>query len=305
MAIQWFPGHMHKARKKISEAMPEVDLVIEVLDARLPYSSTNPLVDDLRSDKPCIKVLNKADLADPKQTQAWVAYFEKQHNTKALPLVAEERGQTKKLINLIKQLGTARSSKKLSIRVMIMGIPNVGKSTLINALTGRYVAKTGNEPAVTKSNQMFDLKNGLVLSDTPGILWPKFENITSGYRLAASGAVKDTAIEYTDVAHYALNYLLEYYPQALSTRFKFKSMPANAEDALKEIAQRRGCLRPGGIHDLHKAAELCLHELRSGKIGLITLETPEMVEQELAAIKEQEEARIAAAKEAAERDARN
>src|SRR5690554_89762 len=113
MAIQWFPGHMHKARKKISEAMPDVDLVIEVLDARLPYSSTNPLVDDLRSDKPCIKVLNKADLADPKQTQAWVAYFEKQHNTKALPLVAEERGQTKKLINLIKQLGTARSSKKL------------------------------------------------------------------------------------------------------------------------------------------------------------------------------------------------
>lgn len=294
MTIQWFPGHMNKARRKISEAMPEIDIVIEVLDARLPFSSTNPMVDDLRLDKPCIKVLNKADLADPKQTQAWVEYFDKQHNTKALPMVAELRGQTNRLISLIKQMGTARSSKKLTTRVMIMGIPNVGKSTLINALCGRSIAKTGNEPAVTKSNQMIDLKNGIVLSDTPGILWPKFENMASGYRLAASGAVKDTAIEYIDVAQYALAYLLEYYPQELNIRFKFKTMPTTAEDALKAIAQRRGCLKPGGILDLHKAAELCLHELRSGKIGLITLETPALVEQELAVIRELEAARLAA-----------
>lgn len=285
---------MHKARKKISEAMPEVDIVIEVLDARLPFSSTNPLVDQLRLDKPAIKVLNKADLADPKQTQAWVNHFEQQHNTKALPLVAEQRGQVKKLIALIKQLGKHRSDKKLSIRVMIMGIPNVGKSTLINSLSGRNIAKTGNEPAVTKSNQTIDLKNGIVLADTPGILWPKFENAASGYRLAASGAVKDTAIEYTDVAQYALGYLLEHYPQALSTRFKFKTMPNSAEETLAAIAQRRGCLKPGGILDLHKAAELSLHELRSGKIGLITLETPTLVAQELAAIQEQEEAKQAA-----------
>src|SRR5690606_32387638 len=200
MAIQWFPGHMNKARKKISEAMPDIDLVIEVLDARLPYSSMNPLVDELRRDKTCIKVLNKADLADPAMTDEWIRFFEQQHNTRALPMVAEDRNQVKKLINLAKQLGAARLEKKQSVRIMIMGIPNVGKSTLINALAGRYVAKTGNEPAVTKANQMIDLKNGIVLSDTPGILWPKFENEQSGYRLAASGAVKDTAMEYTDVA---------------------------------------------------------------------------------------------------------
>ena len=290
---------MNKARRKISEAMPEIDLVIEVLDARLPFSSTNPMVDELRRGKLCIKVLNKADLADPKQTQAWVKHFEQQQDTKALPMVAEDRNQTNKLITLIKQFGATRSSKNLSTRVMIMGIPNVGKSTLINALSGRNIAKTGNEPAVTKSNQMIDLKNGIVLSDTPGILWPKFENMASGYRLAASGAVKDTAIEYTDVAHYALAYLLEYYPQELSDRFKFKTLPTTAEEALKAIAQRRGCLKPGGILDTHKAAELCLHELRAGKIGLITLETPALVMKELAIIKEQEEARLAAELEAA------
>lgn len=284
MAIQWFPGHMNKARKKISEAMPDIDLVVEVLDARLPWSSTNPLVDELRRDKTCIKVLNKADLADPEVTKAWVEHFSQQLNTRAIPLVAEDRNQVKKLIALCKQLGTARLEKKQSVRIMIMGIPNVGKSTLINALAGRYIAKTGNEPAVTKANQMIDLKNGLVLSDTPGILWPKFENEHSGYRLAASGAVKDTAMEYVDVATYALGYLLQHYPQALAGRYRFKETPASAPEALTAIAAKRGCLKPGGVADLHKAAELCLHELRSGKIGRISLETPEVVSAELAEI---------------------
>ena len=291
MAIHWFPGHMNKARTKIAEAMPEIDLVVEVLDARLPFSSTNPLVDELRGDTPCIKILNKSDLADPKVTQQWVNYFGNQHNTQAMPLVAEDKKQVKKVIQLCKKLGSRRTEKKLAIRVMIMGIPNVGKSTLINALAGRQIARTGNEPAVTKANQMIDLKNGVVLSDTPGILWPKFENEKSGYRLAASGAVKDTAIEYTDVAHFALGYLLEAYQQPLMTRFKMKAPPENAEQALNTIAAKRGCLRPGGIADLHKASELCLHELRSGKIGLVSLETPDMVETELAEI---EAIRIAA-----------
>jgi len=284
MAIQWFPGHMNKARKKIAEAMPEIDLVIEVLDARLPFSSTNPMVDELRGDTPCIKILNKADLADPKVTQDWVSHFSQQHNTQAMPLVAEDKKQVKKVIQLCKKLGSKRSEKKLAIRVMIMGIPNVGKSTLINALAGRQIARTGNEPAVTKANQMIDLKNGVVLSDTPGILWPKFENALSGYRLAASGAVKDTAIEYTDVALFALDYLLQHYSEPLTTRFKMKAVPATAEEALNTIAAKRGCLRPGGIADLHKASELALHELRAGKIGLISLETPAMVIAELAAI---------------------
>lgn len=297
MAIQWFPGHMNKARKKISEAMPGIDLVVEVLDARLPWSSTNPLVDELRADKTCIKVLNKADLADPAVTRQWVDFFDSQMNTKALPLVAEDRNQVKKLITLCKQLGAARAEKKQAIRIMIMGIPNVGKSTLINALAGRYIAKTGNEPAVTKSNQMIDLKNGLVLSDTPGILWPKFENENSGYRLAASGAVKDTAMEYTDVATHALGYLLQHYPDALSARYKFKALPASASEALETVAAKRGCLKPGGIADLHKAAELTLHELRAGKIGKISLENPVLVEAEIAALEEERRLREEALKE--------
>ena len=146
------------------------------------------------------------------------------------------------------------------------------------------IAKTGNEPAVTKANQMIDLKNGLVLSDTPGILWPKFENEHSGYRLAASGAVKDTAMEYTEVATHALDYLLTHYPDQLSTRFKLKALPASANEALATIAAKRGCLKPGGVADLHKASELTLHELRAGKIGQITLEDPQTVETELAAL---------------------
>lgn len=287
MAIQWFPGHMNKARKKISEAMPEIDLVIEVLDARLPWSSMNPMVDELRGEKTCIKVLNKADLADPEVTRDWVSYFSQQQNTRAIPLVAEDRNQVKKLVALCKQLGQKRLEKKQAVRIMIMGIPNVGKSTLINALAGRYVAKTGNEPAVTKSNQMIDLKNGLVLSDTPGILWPKFENEQSGYRLAASGAVKDTAMEYEDVAPHTLSYLLQYYPQPLSQRFKLKELPPSGNEALLAIAAKRGCLKPGGIADLHKAAELCLHELRAGKIGRITLETPELIKAELEVLEAQ------------------
>ncbi|WP_370293595.1 ribosome biogenesis GTPase YlqF [Thalassolituus sp.] len=300
MAIQWFPGHMNKARKKISEAMPDIDLVIEVLDARLPFSSTNPMVDELRRDKPCIKVLNKADLADPATTRAWADHFNAQDNTTALPLVAEDRKQVKQLINMARKVGAARLEKNLVVRVMIMGIPNVGKSTLINALAGRYIARTGNEPAVTKANQMIDLKNGIVLSDTPGILWPKFENELSGYRLAASGAVKDTAIEYTDVAMFALGYLRTAYADELSARFKLKEMPETAEKLLNTIAAKRGCLRAGGIADLHKASELVLHEMRAGKIGRISLETPDMVAAELAEIE-----RLRLEAEAAEEESAN
>jgi len=301
MAINWFPGHMNKARKKISEAMPDIDLVIEVLDARLPFSSTNPLVNELRGDKPTIKVLNKADLADAATTNAWVSHFSEQAHTQALPLVAEDRKQVKQLIALAKKVGQGQLEKNRAVRVMIMGIPNVGKSTLINALAGRYIARTGNEPAVTKANQMIDLKNGIVLSDTPGILWPRFENELSGYRLAASGAVKDTAIEYTDVAMFALDYLRTAYEKELTTRFKLKDTPENAEQLLNTIAAKRGCLRAGGIVDLHKASEIVLHELRAGKIGRISMETPEMIQVESEEI-ERLKAEAAAAREAAAKE---
>ncbi|MFT7409562.1 MAG: ribosome biogenesis GTPase A [Oleispira sp.] len=277
MAINWFPGHMNRARNQIEEAMPDIDLVVEVLDSRLPYSSTNPLVDELRVGKPCIKVLNKADLSDPKTTQLWIAHFEKQENTHALALVAEDHKQSQKLIQLVKNIVDQSDDKKTNIRVMIMGIPNVGKSTLINSLAGRYIANTGDEPAVTKRQQMIDLKNGVVLSDTPGILWPKFENFHSGYRLATSGAIKNTAMEYEDVAMYALEYLAKAYPDALKARYKLDILPESGESLLEIVARKRGCIRSGGRVDLHKAGEIVLHDFRSGKIGLLSLETPEMM----------------------------
>jgi ribosome biogenesis GTPase A len=277
MAINWFPGHMNRARNQIEEAMPDIDLVVEVLDSRLPYSSTNPLVDELRVGKPCIKVLNKADLSDSKTTQLWINHFEKQENTHALALVAEDHKQSQKLIQLIKNIVNQSEDKKTNIRVMIMGIPNVGKSTLINSLAGRYIANTGDEPAVTKRQQMIDLKNGVVLSDTPGILWPKFENFHSGYRLATSGAIKNTAMEYEDVAMYALEYLAKAYPAALMDRYKLDVLPESGESLLEIVARKRGCIRSGGKVDLHKAGEIVLHDYRSGKIGLLSLETPEMM----------------------------
>lgn len=305
MAIQWFPGHMNKARKKISEAMPEIDLVLEVLDARLPYSSSNPLVDELRRDKPVIRLLNKADLADPEITKKWCDALGGNDDVRVIPLIAEDKRQIKQLTQLIRQTGATKLEKKRAVRVMIMGIPNVGKSTLINSLAGRQLAKTGNEPAVTKANQMIDLKNGIILSDTPGILWPKIGNPLSGYRLAASGAVRDTAMEYTDVAQFTLSFLLQHYPKALTERYKFKDMPETGVLALDEVGRRRGCLRPGGVIDTHKAAELVLHELRGGKIGRITLETPEMVAAEEAELQAEIEAARLAAEEEKSKERRN
>lgn len=293
MAINWFPGHMNKARNQIQEAMPDIDLVIEVLDSRLPYSSTNPLVDELREGKPCIKVLNKADLSDPKTTKLWIKHFEQQQNTHAIALVAEERKQSQKLIQLVKTIAKHRVEQKKAIRVMIMGIPNVGKSTLINALAGRYIANTGDEPAVTKRQQMIDLKNGVVLSDTPGILWPKFENFHSGYRLATSGAIKNTAMEYEDVAMYALEYFATAYPDALKARYKLTELADTGSQLLDIVARKRGCLRSGGKVDLHKAAEIVLHEFRSAKIGLLSLETPEMLAAEKIVIEQERLAKLA------------
>lgn len=181
---------------------------------------------------------------------------------------------------------------------MIMGIPNVGKSTIINTLAGRTIAKTGNEPAVTKAQQRINLGNGIVLSDTPGILWPKVDNEASSYRLAVTGAIKDTAMEYDDVAMFAAEYFLAAYPQAIQERYKIDELPATDIELLEEIGAKRGAKRAGGRVDLHKVSELLLHEFRSGKIGLLSLETPAMAEQEKAEV-----ARILAEK-AAEKEAR-
>ena len=282
MAIQWYPGHMHKARKKIKESMPLIDMVIEVLDARIPYSSENPLVDQLRGDRPCITLLNKSDLADPVVTTAWKQYYERERGVKAIAIVAEKKGEAKGLIQTISHLAKTmlvdRNLEAKPARVMIMGIPNVGKSTLMNGLLGRTLAKVGNEPAVTKIQHSTRLANGVLLYDTPGMLWPKVEDEDSGYRLAISGAIKSTAMDFEDVALYAAGYFLEYYPELIMARYKLKELPKDDIGLLEEIGRRRGALRAGGRIDLHKASELLINEFRNGTLGRITLETPELVE---------------------------
>ena len=284
--INWFPGHMHKARKEIAQVMDEIDVVIEVLDARLPMSSENPLVDQLRGQKPVLKLLNKQDLADPERTREWLDYYNAREDVTAIALDTQQKKLIKQIPELCKQLVPARVRQERPVRAMIMGIPNVGKSTLINALLGRKIAKVGNEPAVTKAQKKYSVHNGMALSDTPGILWPKIEDEDSGYRLAASGAIKDTAIMLAD------------YPERLQERYKLKELPTDREAMLDALGRKRGCLRPGGVVDLHKASEILLNELRAGKLGRITFETVDewerkRIEAERIAAEEAEAARLA------------
>jgi len=275
MTVNWYPGHMHKARKQIKEAMPNIDLVIEVLDARIPNCSRNPLVAELRGDRPCIEILNKSDLADPAATQAWLAFLESERGVTALPLTSTQKGQARKVVELAHKLFPNRKTDLKPIRTMIMGIPNVGKSTLINSLTGKNIAKVGNEPAVTKKQQQINLGNGIMLFDTPGILWPRMGDGNCGYRLAATGAVKDTAIEYEDIALFAAEYLLQTYPEALKERYALTELPSLDIELLEALGKKRGCLRAGGRIDLNKASTILLNDLRSGVLGRISMERPE------------------------------
>lgn len=298
--LGWFPGHMNKARRQIKEVLPEIDVVIEVLDARLPYSSANPMLAELTRHKPVLKILSRADLADPERTAEWVAFFDAQEKMRALAVTTTNTRELKKIPKLCHELaGAVRADR--DVRVMVMGIPNVGKSTLINGLAGRKIAKTGNEPAVTKRQQKVRIDGRVALTDTPGVLWPKIEDQASAYRLAATGAIRDTAIEYTDVAIVTSAELAKRYPEALTARYKLKALPPytapdiphdieadgpkkpdflaiagfDGNAILTDIAARRGGLRPGGAVDLHRGAEVLLHELRDGKLGRLTLETPD------------------------------
>jgi len=275
---------MNKARRIIKESMPDVDLVIEVMDARIPFSSENPMVAELRQHRPCIKILNKSDLADPAITKMWLTHFEKEQGVKAQALSVLDKSKTKNLPSLCRKLLPGRGSAVKPIRIMIMGIPNVGKSTLINTLAGKTMAKVGDEPAVTKvvssAQHRILLEGNIALSDTPGILWPKIENSNSSYRLAITGAIKNTAIDYEDIAMFAAEYLVKAYPQRVVERYKLKQCPDTDIGLLEAIGRKRGCLRAGGIIDLQRVSEILIHEIRSGTLGPLTFETPEMVAEE-------------------------
>jgi ribosome biogenesis GTPase A len=282
MQIQWFPGHMHKAQLQIKEALPKVDLVIELLDARIPFSSENPMLAALRGKKPCLKVLSKSDLADPTLTSQWQAHLEKQSGVKARAVTTAQTGTIARLTDVCLNMAPERLSQGKSVRVMVAGVPNVGKSTLINVLAGRSVAKTGNEPAITKNQQQINIGNGIVLLDTPGVLWPNVENKNSGYRLAAVASIRDTAIDYDDIAFFVAGYLLENYPDALLERYSLDEAPVDPVALLDAVGKKRGCLVKGGVVDYERASRIFMNDLRAGVLGRITFETPEMVAQEVA-----------------------
>ena len=294
MQIQWYPGHMHKASKELKEILPKVDLIIEVLDARIPFSSENPMLASIRGDKPCIKILNKNDLADDEKTQQWQEYLDKQKGIKTIAVNMSQPERILQLTALCHKMVPNRKDTDDPLNAVIVGIPNVGKSTLINILVGRSIAKTGNEPAVTKGQQQIALKaHNILLFDTPGMLWGNIENINSGYRLAATGAIKDTAIEIDDVGFFTAEYLLLHYPELLKKRYQLDSLPPTELEFFELIGKKRGCLRSGGVVDLVKISKILLTELRDGVLGKITMEMPEIMEKEVA-----ETALIVAKKEA-------
>jgi len=329
MTISWYPGHMFKANKELAKLMQQIDVVIEVLDARMPGASSNPLMHKmrLRHHKPCLHILNKADLADPARTGAWLQYFSSQPGSRALangkdgslsteliigacqrlvddqalmpaPKVADKVEATSEGIVLNTDLADAAHSadgeyendgdwqqnddesaaeeryRKRKFNAVIAGIPNVGKSTLMNQITGRKLAKTGNEPAVTKSQQRVKLNDQWYLFDTPGVLWPRLEDQQAAYRLAAAGAIRNTAIVFEDVAMVAAEFLIRDFPDSLKARYKFNELPASAEEFMEQLASKRACRNKAGRTDWHRVSEILLHDFREGSLGRLTLELP-------------------------------
>ena len=277
MPIQWFPGHMASARKKAAEALAAIDVVIEVTDARLPEASSNPMIDELRRfrNRPCLKLLNKADLADPVATRAWMEHYNRQPGVRAVAITARNAAEVARIPALCRQLAPHRDDGVKPLRMMIMGIPNVGKSTLMNALLKRKVAKVGDEPAVTKHQQTVDLGPGMTLTDTPGMMWPKIAYDADGYMLAASHAIGRNAVIDEEVAAFLGAILLARYPALLAARYRIEPAGLDGPALLEAVARRRGCLIKGGGLDLEKSALILLVDYRSGALGRISLETPE------------------------------
>jgi ribosome biogenesis GTPase A len=282
--IQWFPGHMHTTRKAIAERMPDIDVVIELLDARLPGSSANPLLAELTGAKPALKVLNKQDLAEPELTARWISHYQAQPGTQAIGLDASITAPARQLVAACRQLAPLRGGMVKPLRVLICGIPNVGKSTLINTLVGRSATKTGDEPGITKLEQKIVLAEDVYLFDTPGMLWPRILVDESGWHLAASGGIGRNAYDEEEVALVLLARVRARHAERLRARYKLDAFDSLSDEALlTEIGRRRGGLRAGGQVNLQKAAEIAINDFRSGAWGRITLEAPEEFEAWVAA----------------------
>lgn len=280
MAINWYPGHMHKARKDIIKTLNKIDIIIELVDARVPFSSQNPVIAEWRKKKPFIVILTKSDLADDETTQQWQNYLENSEQCKSIAYTDGNKEQLKQIVKLCHKLAPEKASFK-PINALITGIPNVGKSTLINALAGKIIAKVGNEPAITKQQQKINLDDQLCLFDTPGILWPKINNPDSGYRLAMIGSIRNTAIDIEDIGFYAAEFFKRSYPNRLSERYQLESLPEQEVEILELIGSKRGAKQAGGRINLHKTSEILLNDFRSGNLGKVTLETPQQMQKEL------------------------
>ena len=275
MAVQWFPGHMHLTRKAIGERIKDIDVVVEMLDARLPGSSANPLLAELTGHKPTLKVLNKQDLADPARTTLWLAHYNALPGTRAVPLDASMTTPALALVDACHQLAPLRGGMTKPLRVLICGIPNVGKSTLINTLKGKRAAKTGDEAGVTKIEQRITIADDFYLYDTPGVLWPRIIVAKSGYNLAASGAIGRNAFNEEEVALELLDYLRQHYASEIEARYKLEGVAEmRDEEILAAIGKKRGALQSGGRINLQKAAEIAIYDFRSASLGRVTLETP-------------------------------
>jgi ribosome biogenesis GTPase A len=276
MSISWFPGHMASARKKAAETMAKVDVVVELLDARLPGASSNALIERLRRERqrPCLKILNKADLADPEATAAWLAHYGAEKQVRAVALSCKRPGDVAKVARLAASLVPHRDSPLKPVRMMVMGVPNVGKSTLINALLKRKAARTGDEPAVTRQQSRFDLDERHQLIDTPGLMPPSIAHPSDGLMLAASHLIGPESYVIDEVATFLAQVLLVRYPGLLRTRYGFEIERMDGHRLISAIAQRRGYLRAGGQPHFEKAGRALLQDYRSGLLGRVSLETP-------------------------------
>lgn len=278
MTIQWFPGHMAKARREIEEILRLVDIVLELVDARAPQASQNPMLQELIKNKRRIMVLMKSDLADPYETEKWLTYFqEKQIESLAIDVNVPKDIQ--RLVQMIQKHSkdihehlTNKGITQRPLRALITGIPNVGKSTLINRLANRKITKIGDRPGITRHQQWIKVKGNFELLDTPGILWPKFEDQNIGRILAAIGTIKDQLLSLQDITAYVISYMQEYYPTMLEERYNLDSDVTDMWDLFEHIGKQRGALESGGHVNFDKVAEIVLRDLRTGKLGRLTLE---------------------------------